>query len=119
MEGNGNEDPFQEQLRSIEASKAHARQYLDRTEPHFPDHLNLPRGFWRETGQALSVAHDGEPTCTSRAIVEQETPGGFAIPVQLHTPIRCIRPQGHDGPHASVVVPHLVRKARWKALAWD
>ena len=110
---------FQEQLRSIEELQAHARGYLDRTERHFPDHLDLPRANWRETGAVLSVAGKGERECGLQAIFEHRTPGGYSTSVVLRDPIHCVRPEGHDGPHASSVMPHLFRKTHWKALVWD
>lgn len=119
MAGEGDGD-FNEKLRSIEASKKIAQQYLDRTAHHYPEQLTLPMGLWRETITQLSVAESGQRRCGARAVEPVELGAGpYSASFLLRNPISCLRPSGHDGPHAARTEAHGRHKAKWRALAWD
>lgn len=118
MNDDGDAQRFSEQLRAIEVSRAKAQRYLDRTAPKAPQ-AELPSAHWRETGERLSTAQGGQPACGAKAIeyVQRSMPSAGSL--MLKNPTSCIRPHGHDGPHASEMIPHIYRKSLWKALSWD
>ena len=113
------DESFEEMIRSIEANTAHARQYLDRHAAHFPEHLDLPRATWRETGERLPIAGTDDPVCGVRAIEQIERGALYAPSLVLRNPEQCARSMNHSGPHASRVAQHPFRKSLWQALAWD
>ena len=113
------EEAYREKLRSIDASMAHARQYLDRTAPHYPEHWSLPRAFWQKTDGPLELAAEGQRRCGDRAIFEVEYGNMYAPPSVLRYPVTCQRPAGHDGLHASAVRRTGIRKSHWQALVWS
>jgi hypothetical protein len=95
-----------------------ARGYLDRTDPPAPSHWKLPRAFWRETGEQLDTANGDQLVCGEEAIVEQRKTT-YADPQVHRQRVRCIRPRGHEGYHASQTKPHRFNKSKWKALCWS
>jgi hypothetical protein len=110
---------FREQTVSIEADVKTAQEYLDRTAHYYGPHVGLPVAGLHNTNERLSTAAPGEPVCGARAVWDQYLGGGgYAGSYVLHGPVHCIRPAGHQGPHAGSVTPRGQRKSKWQAVTW-
>ncbi len=77
------DETWKEKLRSVDASMAHARKYLDRTAHRYPEHFSLPRAFWRKTDGRLALAVKSEGRCGDRAIFEDEQGAVYSPSVLL------------------------------------
>ena len=110
----GSDDPW----RAINEKLAIAQTYFTQREYPHPAWEGMPWATWHKTGSRLSTAEPGEARCGAKAI-DVKYFNSRVIEIATRTPVTCIRPPGHEGPHASAVRQHPIRSHLWDGCIWN